>query len=545
MEVVGGLEMNRHAVAGMEIVYNKFLSLRRTELKNQQMEINQPKQRFHAVFAVCIRLIVFCGLLLSGPEMQVAKGQNSMPQANQQNGKPSKDFSSRPNIVLVFIDDMGWADFSCFGNTDIETSHIDRLAREGISFEQFYVNSPICSPSRTAISTGQYPQRWRIGSYLSNRKSNAQRGMANWLDPQAPMLARMLKQSGYMTGHFGKWHMGGQRDVGDAPLITEYGFDQSLTNFEGLGPRVLPLKYVPGMAAAQKHALGSDKLGKGPIHWEDRSLITASFTEKAIQFIKQAQKRKKPFYINLWPDDVHSPFHPPLDRYSRSADPKQKRRANYLAVLKTMDDQLGKLFDLIRGDQELRNNTLLLICSDNGHEPGCGSAGELRGAKVTLFEGGIRSPLVVWGPSFLNGDEVGGQNRDSIFSAIDLVPSLIELTETEVAAKPNWDGESVLQTLLGYSHDSRRKPLFFRRPPDRKRWKGMLDLPDLAIRNGPWKLLCDYDGSRPFLYNIFKDHGEEQNLALDPLQAENVKTLTQQVVDWHLSMPPDNGSNFK
>ena len=74
---------------------------------------------------------------------------------------------------------------------------------------------------------------------------------------------------------------------------------------------------------------------------------------------------------------------------------------------------------------------------------------------------------------------------------------------------------------------------------------GMLDLPDLAIRNGPWKLLCDYDGSRPFLYNIFKDHGEKQNLALDPLQAENVKTLTQQVVDWHLSMPPDNGSNFK
>ncbi|MDP7305510.1 MAG: sulfatase-like hydrolase/transferase, partial [Pirellulaceae bacterium] len=100
--------------------------------------------------------------------------------------------ADRPNIVLVFIDDMGWGDFSCFGNEVVATQNIDRLAAEGIRFEQFYVNSPICSPSRVAISTGQYPQRWRITSYLNNRNSNIQRGMAQWLDPSAPMLARML-----------------------------------------------------------------------------------------------------------------------------------------------------------------------------------------------------------------------------------------------------------------------------------------------------------------------------------------------------------------
>ncbi|MEO8352473.1 MAG: sulfatase-like hydrolase/transferase, partial [Chthoniobacteraceae bacterium] len=151
------------------------------------------------------------------------------------------DGDRKPNIILVFIDDMGWGDFSCFGGQEVETTNIDRLAQEGIRFEQFYVNSPICSPSRTAISTGQYPQRWRINSYLAERQANAERGLANWLDPQAPMLARMLHDAGYTTGHFGKWHMGGQRDVGDAPLIAEYGFDESLTNFEGLGPRVLQL----------------------------------------------------------------------------------------------------------------------------------------------------------------------------------------------------------------------------------------------------------------------------------------------------------------
>ena len=109
--------------------------------------------------------------------------------------------TDRPNLVLVFIDDMGWGDFSCFGNTEVATEHIDRLAAEGLRFEQFYVNSPICSPSRTAISTGQYPQRWRITSYLSNREHNKKRGMAQWLDPRAPMLARALNLTRTVCRH--------------------------------------------------------------------------------------------------------------------------------------------------------------------------------------------------------------------------------------------------------------------------------------------------------------------------------------------------------
>ncbi|MED5448783.1 MAG: sulfatase-like hydrolase/transferase, partial [Planctomycetota bacterium] len=263
-----------------------------------------------------------------------------------------------PNIVLVFIDDMGWGDFSCFGNRIVTTQHIDRLADDGIRFEQFYVNSPICSPSRTAISTGQYPQRWRITSYLSNRRSNTERGMAQWLAPRAPMLARLLSRGGYATGHFGKWHMGGQRDVGEAPLITDYGFDESLTNFEGLGPRILPLKDAYDGKPPRPHALGSDRLGRGPIRWEDRSTITASFTSAAIQFARQAVAKNRPFYINLWPDDVHSPFFPPRERRGDGA-----KRTLYHGVLDTMDEQLGQLFEFIRNDSTLANNTLILICS--------------------------------------------------------------------------------------------------------------------------------------------------------------------------------------
>ena len=215
--------------------------------------------------------------------------------------------AAKPNIVLVFIDDMGWGDFSCFGNEAAKTPHIDRLAKEGVRFEQFYVNSPICSPSRTAISTGQYPQRWRITSYLAHRAANERRGMAQWLDPSAPMLARSLKQAGYATGHFGKWHMGGQRDVDNAPAITEYGFDTSLTNFEGMGPKLLPLTLKPGQDPAKPGRIwaNAERLGKG-VRWIQRSEITRGFVDEAIPFIDKAAKDGKPFYINLWPDDVHS-----------------------------------------------------------------------------------------------------------------------------------------------------------------------------------------------------------------------------------------------
>ncbi len=228
---------------------------------------------------------------------------------------PPPPAAMQPNIIMVFVDDMGWGDFSCFGNEAVKTENIDRLASEGIRFEQFYVNSPICSPSRVAISTGQYPTRHRITSYLAHRKLNDDRGMAQWLNPKAPMLARILQQNGYATGHFGKWHMGGQRDVGEAPLITEYGFDESLTNFEGLGPRILATKDAYNGKPIQKHTLGSDKLGKPEeITYVDRSLVTQSFTSAALKFVKQAEANQKPFYINVWPDDVHSPFFPPQAR---------------------------------------------------------------------------------------------------------------------------------------------------------------------------------------------------------------------------------------
>ena len=445
--------------------------------------------------------------------------------------------AERPNILLVFIDDMGWGDFSCFGNESIETQNIDRLAAEGIRFEQFYVNSPICSPSRVAISTGQYPQRWRITSFLASRKYNEERGCAQWLDLKAPMLARFLHDAGYATGHFGKWHMGGQRDVGDAPLITEYGFDASLTNFEGLGPRVLAMKDAYDGSPVKPHLLGSDKLGDpDEITYVDRALVTQSFTAAALDFVKQAEADGKPFYVNIWPDDVHSPFFPPKARRGDGS-----KRQLYHGVLDTMDEQLGVMFDHIRNSEKLRNNTLILVCSDNGPELGAGTALHHRGYKTHLFEGGIRSPLVVWGPGLL-GETSGVVNSESHFSAVDLVPTLLEIADVDAAETP-FDGVSLVNTLLGKSTKSRGKPIFFRRPPDRDRFYGIDDCPDLAVRHGKWKLLCEYDGSDAMLFDLSDDPGETHELSnANPAVAER---LRQKVVEWHESMPPDNGATFR
>ena len=442
--------------------------------------------------------------------------------------------ADRPNIVLVFIDDMGWGDFSCFGNDDAATPNIDRLATEGIRFEQFYVNSPICSPSRVAISTGQYPQRWRITSFLNNRQNNEDRGMAQWLDPQAPMLARSLQQAGYATGHFGKWHMGGQRDVNDAPPITAYGFDTSLTNFEGMGPKLLPLTLKPGDKEPGKIWDRAESLGEG-YRWMLRSEITTGFVDAAIPFIDKAAADDKPFYINLWPDDVHAPFWPPVETWGDGS-----MRRLYLSVLETMDEQFGKLFDRIKNDEQLRDNTLILVCSDNGPSPGAGEAGPFRGFKTHLYEGGVRSSLVAWGPKLLK--KQNHVDTESVFSAIDLVPTLLAITETPMPAGATFDGERLVGTLLG-DGGSRAAPIFFRRPPDRDAFYGEEDLPDLAMRSGNWKLLCEYDGSDPQLYDLASDRSEKQNVA--SVQPEIVASMTKAVLKWNATMPADNGATYR
>jgi arylsulfatase A-like enzyme len=439
--------------------------------------------------------------------------------------------SRQPNIIVVLIDDAGYADYSSYGNQRVQTVNIDRMAAEGLRFAQFYVNSPICSPSRTALMIGQYPARWRITSYIDNRARNAKRGMAQFLDPAAPVLARFLQGAGYRTGHFGKWHLGGGRDVGEAPFPTEYGFDASLTQFEGLGDRILPIFDAHDGTPARKAPLGlaSEQLGRGKVTWLDRCQVTRAFVDRAIEFIKQSEDEGKPFYVNLWPDDVHSPFFPPAGTRGDGS-----KHARYDAVLKNMDAQLGPLFDYVRGNPKLRDNTLILITNDNGPEEGAGSAGVFRMGKATLYEGGVREPLIVWGPGLLPAARRGAWDKTTVLSSVDLVPSLLKLAGVTPPPTTNFDGIDVSAALLGKPVGPRAKPLFWKRPPDRPgppedRW------PDLAVRDREWKLLLNEDGSGVRLYNVLRDPAESTNLAAQ--HQDIVRRLSEAVLNWNSTLP--------
>ncbi len=206
-----------------------------------------------------------------------------------------------------------------------------------------------------------------------------------------------------------------------------------------------------------------------------------------------------------------------------------------------MDRQLGKLFEHVSSSPALRDNTVILVCSDNGPEPGAGSAGPFRGSKTTLYEGGVRSPLIVWSPKFIPASKQGSHNDESVLVAMDLVPSILAMAKVESPKDARWDGEDLSATLIGTSLRSRQSPIFWRRPPDRKTVtpKSIERLPDLAVRDGNWKLLCEYDGSDVQLYNLSTDIAESDNQAKQ--HPEVVARLKKDLLSWHESMPADNG----
>jgi uncharacterized sulfatase len=453
--------------------------------------------------------------------------------ARRTQAAPAAPTRRKPNIIVVFIDDMGYADLSCYGNKEIKTPAIDRLAAEGRRFTQFYVNAPICSPSRTALLTGQYPARWRITSYIDNRGLNERRGMAQFLDPKAPSLARFLSEAGYATGHFGKWHMGGGRDVGEAPLITSYGFDASLTQFEGLGDRVLAIldpANNPEEGGKMKLGVLSEQLGKGDVRWMPRNQVTKAFVDRTLEFIQDAEKNDKPFYVNVWPDDVHSPFDPPTELRGDGS-----KHALYNGVVVNMDRQLAPLFDYVRNSKKLRDNTLIVVASDNGPEPGAGSAGIFRGTKGQLYEGGIREPLITWGPGLIPSDKQGTVDSTTVLSSIDLLPSLLHLAGVTVPPTAKPDGSNRGEALLGRAKGRpAMKPIFWKRPPDRP-GPPRNPLPDLAVRDGSWKLLLNEDGTKPQLYDLAADPQESNNLAAK--QPAVVARLQKALLAWNKTLP--------
>lgn len=429
---------------------------------------------------------------------------------------------------------MGYGDLSSYGNKELQTPNIDRLAEEGIKFTQAYAPSPICSPTRVGVTTGQYPARWDIYSFLADRERNQRRGMANYLDTRAPSIARTMQQTGYATAHFGKWHMGGGRDVGDAPLPQEYGFDQSLVSFEGLGDRILR-KDDHGLSEA------NGELERGEIQWVEKWERTGIYVDSTLSFIDR--HKEEPFYIHFWPGDVHDPFIPkPEWREKFKEFDNHHYKRDFYATLWNLDNQIGRILDKL-DELDLSEKTLVVLMSDNGptdwpfyyeeyYWPP-GSVDPFRGRKWSLYEGGIRVPFLARWPGHIPAGET---DSTTILNGIDLFPTFGSLANVPLP-DVDFDGQDMSRALLG-TPQQRSEPLFweygredFYLKPGNPRFRS----PNLAIRDGKWKLLINADSTDIALYDLERDQAETTNIKDE--HPDVTRRLAGEVLGWRRSLP--------
>lgn len=430
--------------------------------------------------------------------------------------------AERPNIIFVFTDDFGWGDLGSYGGKIVPTPNLDRMAAEGVRFTQFYVASPICSPSRTGVTTGMFPARWRITSYLQDRKGNAACGQADFLDAGAPSVARLLQSSGYATAHFGKWHMGGGRDVTNAPHIKAYGFDEWASTWESPDPH-------PDLSATNWIWSPQNKVKR----W-DR---TAFFVDQTLDFLKR--HTNQPCYVNLWPDDTHTPYVPGpalKEKYKGGADANSE--ANFKGVLEEYDRQMGRLLDGLK-QLGIATNTLVVFTGDNGPSPTYQqkrTAG-LRGAKLSLYEGGTRLPLIVWWPGTTPPGRV---NERTVMNAVDLLPTFCRLAGAAVSPDiaTKLDGED-MSTAFTDGEPKRSRVMFWEYGRNNESFKypsaTVNRSPNVAVREGDWKLLVNADGSDAQLFDLGADVFETRNVA--EANPQITARLKQQALAWRKELP--------
>jgi len=425
----------------------------------------------------------------------------------------------QPNIIFILTDDMGYSDVGCYGGKFVPTPSIDRMAEEGIRFTQYYSASPISSPSRTGLLTGQHPAFWNITSFLQTRSGNRDAEMADFLDPDAPSLPRTLQSAGYKTAHFGKWHMGGGRDVENAPSITRYGYDEYVSTWESPDPD-------PLLTATDWIWSAEDSIKR----W-DR---TAYFVDKTLDFLKK--NNGTPCFINLWPDDVHTPWVGNFEELMVFPQ-GQNSEKNFKTVLVEYDRQMGRLLDGLQ-EMGIAENTIVIFASDNGPAPSFrGSrAGIYRGCKASLYEGGTRLPFIVWSGG--NLVPKGKVDDTSVVSALDMFQSLCRISGAVLPKDFRTDGEDMSKVLLG-KPQKRTKPIYWEyRRNDTRAFPKPSDndvSPNVAVREGDWKLLINADGSDAALYNLNDDPSEKN--PLNDKFPDKIKELSEKAMVWRQSLP--------
>ena len=397
--------------------------------------------------------------------------------------------SPKPNIVIIFIDDMGYGDIGPFGATKQKTPNLDRMAREGMKLTSFYA-APVCSVSRAQLLTGCYGARVSVpGVYGPGSKQG--------LNPTEFTIAKRMKEHDYATMCIGKWHVGDQPEF----LPMKQGFD----HYYGL-PYSNDMQKKAAATGQSVVPLVRDDKVEELMTDDGQNRIAELYTNEAVSFIRAS--KDKPFLLYLAHTAVHTPIHP------GAAFAGKSNNGRFGDWVEEVDWSVGRVLDTLR-ELKLDERTLVVFTSDNGpwliKGADAGSAGPLRGGKGSTWEGGVREPTLAWWP----GKIAPGSVCDAVAGTIDLLPTAVALAGGKVPADPVIDGRDISPLLFGKTTQSPREAHYYFRGYNLE-----------AVRQGPWKLavapqhetmgkgtLPDASGNAPRLYNLDTDIGERTNLA--------------------------------
>ena len=397
---------------------------------------------------------------------------------------------AKPNIVLIFIDDMGYGDIGPFGSTKNRTPNLDRMAKEGMKLTSFYA-APVCSVSRAQVITGCYGARVSLPGVLSP-------GSAIGISKDEHTVAELMKAQGYATMCIGKWHLGDQPEF----LPTRHGFDHYLGipySNDMLKPTLVDgVKVVP---------LVRDEKVQELLKEDDQDGITSRYTDEALKFI--TENKSRPFFLYLPHTAVHTPIHPGAKFRGKSGN------GRFGDWVEEVDWSVGRVLDTLR-ELKLAENTLVMFSSDNGpwlvKGADAGTAAPLRGGKGSTWEGGLREPTIAWWP----GKIAPGSVCDTVAGNIDFLPTFVKLGGGSVPADRKIDGRDIMPLLLGQTKESPREAHYY-----------FSGYKLQAVRVGPWKLAIapqnhsmGIAGSpvpasidEPRLYNLDAEIGEQTDVA--------------------------------
>ena len=430
-----------------------------------------------------------------------------------------------PNLILINVDDLG-----CYGSDVYETPNIDKLARNGLKFTNAYSACAVCSPTRAAIMTGRYPARLGVTDWIRARfqggkipkdKKNPSGWVGSknkkvlcpqnalWMELEEVTIAEKLKEDGYATCHIGKWHLGA-----DDWYPEKQGFDE---NYGGCDYGQPPSYFDPFKNKRLDGIYGLPGKKQG-------EYLTDRECDEAVMFIKK--NRQKKFFLNFANYAVHTPIQAKpslLDKYKtkiQSLDTKQKNAA-YATMVESVDQAVGRIITILK-EEGIFDRTLIIFTSDNGGLSGVTNNAPLRSGKGFPYEGGIRVPLIIFWPDFINGGKV----IDTPVSSIDFFPTLSSAAGIKNSTDKVVDGLNLLPLIKG-ENNIKRQSLFWHFP----HYRGKIN-PYSIIRNGDWKLIKRYDG-KPFeLFNLKNDLSEKNDLSQD--MPEKVKELNEEIMIWLL-----------